>query len=101
MAETPSKTRLNGRLSVSGTADSLMRTQGEEQTRKAMAAMPERREYKEFLAEYLAARNRYAGAIELYVQLTADAHKSSQLCTLENLQEEAGDYAGAIETTIV
>ena len=86
------------KLVLANTADSLMRTQGEEQIRKAMAAMPERREYKEFLAEYLAARNRYAEAIELYVQLTADAHKSSQLYTLESLQEEAGDYAGAIET---
>lgn len=86
------------KLIVSSSTDTVMRAEGEAQIRKAIKAMPERPYYKEFLADYLAGRNRYAEAIELYTQLTANAHTSSKLYTLMGIQEEAGDYAGAIET---
>lgn len=86
------------KLMLTGSADTVLRAEGEAQIREAIKAMPERQYYKEFLADYLAGRNRFAEAIDLYTQLTSDARKSSQLYTLVGLQEEAGDYAGAIET---
>lgn len=85
-------------LSLESFADTTHRARGEAMLHRAVALAPGNLHYKEALAMQKARTGDYAAAIRLYKEMVAKEPGTEYLTTLAALQEEAADFAGAIET---
>lgn len=85
-------------LSFNGMTDTLERAEGDSLMRRAIALDPTNSDYKETLARMLAQRGKYADAIAIYKEMADEKPSGDLLSVLTGLQEETGDYAGAIES---
>ncbi len=86
------------KLSFGRMADTLHRVEGDSLLRRAIALAPDNMTCKEVLANHLARQGKYGEAIRLYEEMTAASPSVSMLSVLVALQEESGDYEGAVET---
>lgn len=89
-----------GRLlfSLTARADTALRAQGLQHLAQAARLAPRNADYLERLGASLAAAGKYAEAIEAYRRLCAISATPQSLTVLTQLQEETGDFAGAIAT---
>ena len=86
------------KLSFAGVADTLHRDEGDSLLRRAVEIDSGNKVYKETLGNTLARQGKYKEAAEIYKELAESNPDASTLSTLVGMQEEAGDYQGAIAT---
>lgn len=86
------------KLMLSDFTDSLHHAEGDSLLRLAVRYAPDNADYKKELGRYLSNAGDYKAAIAIYKELVADEPTIETLSTLAALQEEAGDYAGAVRS---
>lgn len=86
------------KLSFGGIADTTHRAEGDSMLRRAMALDVQNTDIQEVLANQMAREGKYGEAIALYKRIIGMRPDVDRLSVLVSLQEEAADYAGAIET---
>lgn len=85
-------------LSLGSFGDTIHHTAGRAMLHRAVALAPDNLVYKEMLANQMARGGDYDAAINLYRKMVADKPSPEYLMALVALQEEAADFAGAIES---
>ncbi len=86
------------KLSFGGVADTLHRAEGDSLLHRAVELDPSNTDFKEMLANQLARQGKYPEAVALYQEMAAKNPNTTLLSILAGLQEEAGDYRGAIRS---